>query len=151
MIAKRILMLLTLSACVAGLSALGSLKNPVTRPNNAHGHFTVVVSLADGSFVASEQGQATHSGQYITHFEGQMDLVTFNTIWMEGYVEAANGDRVFAEMTPQGGVITGGTGRFEGATGSFTMVTTDVVVVVDPIAGTMTMTGTDTMEGTITY
>ncbi len=154
MIAKKVLMLVTLGACLVGLTALGSLKNPVTRPNKSHGYDTVVVSLADGSFVASEQGQGTHVGQYITHLEGQMDLATGQVIWGEGYLTAANGDQLFMKLTPadpDSFVITGGTGRFEGATGSGTIVNSDFGITVDPDAGTMTMTNQATMEGTITY
>ena len=48
-------------------------------------------------------------------------------------------------------IFTGGTGRFAGATGSVTFVISDVVITVDPVAGTMTITNQATMEGTITY
>ena len=112
----------------------------------------MVVSLVNGSFVASEEGEGTHVGHYLTHFEGQMDLVTGNLIWMEGYVEAANGDRQFGELGPDGLLyITGGTGRFEGATGSATVTSSDMLVTVDTIAGTMTITSTGRVDGTITY
>jgi hypothetical protein len=66
MITKNVLTLLTIGACLVGLSAFGSLNNTVTRPNMSHGDDTVVVSLADGSFVACEEGQGTHVGRYIT-------------------------------------------------------------------------------------
>ena len=157
MIAKKILMLITLGACLVGLSALGSLKNPVTRPIKAHGYDTLVVSLVDGSLVASEQGEGTLTGKYVTHFVGQMDLATGQVIWGEGYLTAANGDRVFMTMTaagPETGIVsifTGGTGRFAGATGSVTFVISDVVITVDPVAMTMTITEQATIDGTITY
>lgn len=154
MIAKKVLTLLTFTACLVGLAARGSQNHPVPRPNKGHGYDTVVVSLVDGSFVASEHGQATHTGQYVTHFVGQMDLTTFQVIWGEGCLTAANGDQLLMEMTPGGPhsfVITGGTGRFEGATGSGTMVNSGFVITVDPAAGTMTITNQATMEGTITY
>ena len=153
MTAKKALMFITLGACLVGLSALGSLKNRMTRPNKAHGYDTVVVNLVDGSFVASEQGQGTHAGKYVTHFVGQMDA-NLQVIWGEGYLTAANGDQMFITMTPAGPdsfVITGGTGRFEGATGSGTMVNSDFEITEDPVAGTMTITSQVTMEGTITY
>ncbi len=84
MIAKKHVMLVALGACLVGLSALGSLKHPVTRPLKAHGYATMVVSLADGSFVASEQGEGTEVGRYITHVEGYMDAKG-TVIWGEGY------------------------------------------------------------------
>ncbi len=80
MIAKKVLTLITLGACLVGLSALGSLKNPVIRPNKSLGYDTVIVSLVDGSFVASEHGQGTHAGKYITHLAGQMDVTTGQVI-----------------------------------------------------------------------
>ena len=153
MITQKHVMLIALGACLFGLSALGSLKNPVTRPNKAHGYATVVVSLQDGSFVASEQGQGTHTGQYITHIVGVLDLKTGLAVWGEGYLTAANGDQMFVEMSAGGGpfYITGGTGRFEGATGIGTEAMSDVEVTVDPVAGTMTMTYEATIGGSITY
>ncbi len=153
MIASKVLMLIILGACLFGLSALGGPKKAVTRPNKAHGYDTVVVSLADGSFVATEQGQGTHAGAYSTYIEGQMDA-TGQVISGEGYLRAANGDKMFLRMTPAGPdsfIIFGGTGRFEGATGSGTTVNSDFVITVDPDAGTMTITSRVTMEGTITY
>ena len=132
--------LIALGACLFGLSALGSLKNPVTRPNKGHGYATVVVSLVDGSFVASEQGEGTHTGKYVTHVVGVLDLNTGLAVWGEGYLTAANGDQLLVKMTPAGPdsfIITGGTGRFEGATGSGTEVMSDLEVMVDPVAVTI--------------
>ncbi len=152
MIAKQLLMVITVGACLMGLTALGSLKNPVTHPNKGHGYATNVVSLSDGSFVASEQGQGTHTGKYVTHMIGQMDLATGTVIWGKGYLTAANGDQLFLEMTPSDVFyITGGTGRFGGATGRATALMSDMKINVDLSTMTMTITATDTIEGTITY
>jgi len=157
MIAKKHVMLITLGACLVGLSALGSLKNPVTRPNKGVGYATEVVSLRPdssyGSWVASEQGQGTHTGKYVTRVVEQLDPIAGYTFWGEGYLTAANGDQLFVTMNPPGASfnITGGTGRFEGATGVGTEVNSDIVSTVDPVAGTMTMTMKATMEASITY
>lgn len=154
MSAKKILTLLTLGPCLVALSTAGNLNKPVTRPNKANAHDTVIVSLADGSYVATEVGQGTHAGRYITHVEGKMNLDTLQILSGEGYLIAANGDLMYLRMTPAGPdsfVITGGTGRFEGATGSGTVANSDFVISEDPEAGIMTITSQATMEGTITY
>ncbi len=77
-------------------------------------------------------GNATHLGRFTTTFLFQVDLST--SIGSGTFVlRAANGDQVLGTETGQatvmGGVasivenaiITGGTGRFTGATGSFTI------------------------------
>ena len=152
MIARKHLMPIALGVCLVGVPALGSLKHPVTRPNKAHGYTTVVVSLQDGSFVATEQGQGTHTGKYVTHIVGQMDAFG-QVIWGEGYVTAANGDQLYVTMNPPGDSfdITDGTGRFEGATGACTAVASEMVMTLGPVAGTMTITSKSTIEGSITY
>src|SRR5207248_821017 len=87
------------------------------------------------SVQATGSGTATHLGQYSVSYQVSVNLLTlFGT---ESYqFVAANGDSLFAEGTGQGTptdtpnvdvivehvTITGGTGRFAGATGSFTVV-----------------------------
>ena len=86
---------------------------------------------------ASGSGNATHLGRFtityqaIVHLSGE-DVGTSS---VAAQVVAANGDRLFAEGTGQGSpseipdtnrvvevyTITGGTGRFAGASGSFTV------------------------------
>jgi len=150
MIARKHLTLITLGACILGLSALGSLKNPVTRPLKAHGHGTLVADLTDGSLTAQSWSQSTLSGLTATESVGAMDLATWRPLWSEGIATAANGDQMFYEMTdPVTCVFTGGTGRFEGGTGSATQGVSDVVVKVEgPV---MTMTFNFTLDGTVTY
>jgi hypothetical protein len=49
-------------------------------------------------------------------------------------------------------VITGGTGRFEGATGEFFIVSIELTgMEIDPFAGTMTLSFVWTASGTICY
>lgn len=77
-------------------------------------------------------GNATHLGRFTVTYEDQVDLRTRQGTGSIHFI-AANGDSVFAaiigEATPtetpgivsivEIGTITGGTGRFAGATGSF--------------------------------
>ena len=80
----------------------------------------------------SLEGTATHLGRYTTAGSHLVDLTT-GTAGGPGSMVAANGDQLFStgsgQATPTGvpgelsiadtSTITGGTGRFEGATGSF--------------------------------
>jgi hypothetical protein len=84
---------------------------------------------------ASGSGVATQLGKFTVTYEVEVNLDTFFGVGSAEYV-AANGDRIFAEGQGQGtvptedgtsliietSIITGGTGRFEGATGHFTLV-----------------------------
>jgi len=82
-------------------------------------------------------GNATHLGNFTMTYEAEVNLLTHVG---NGSIEfiAANGDRVFADFvgqsTPTGtpnvvsivetATITGGTGRFAGATGTFVVMRT---------------------------
>jgi hypothetical protein len=84
---------------------------------------------------ASGSGVATQLGRFTVTYQFEVNLDTFFGVGSAEYV-AANGDRVFTEGQGQGtvptedgtsvivetNIITGGTGRFEGATGQFTLV-----------------------------
>jgi hypothetical protein len=86
--------------------------------------------LVDGSGT----GNATHLGRYTVTFEAVVNLETLMGVGTMTFV-AANGDSIFttfngqATPTPDPNIflvveletITGGTGRFAGATGSFTL------------------------------
>jgi hypothetical protein len=79
-------------------------------------------------------GYATQIGRYTATYEEQVDLLTGSSVGAITVV-AANGDVIFATQTGQGdptpdpdifsivevSTITGGTGRFVGATGTFTI------------------------------
>jgi hypothetical protein len=80
----------------------------------------------------SGTGQATHLGRYTTTFQLQVDVRTSSSLGSFMLI-AANGDGVFGTISGHAtdvgdltsiveiATITGGTGRFEGATGSFTV------------------------------
>lgn len=79
-------------------------------------------------------GQATHLGRYAVTYEAEVNLDNFFGVGSAELV-AANGDSLFTDLEGQGTVptengislivethtITGGTGRFSGATGRFTL------------------------------
>ena len=103
-------------------------------------------------------GNATHLGRFTATWHGDITFgVEFSPI-IRTFV-AANGDELYAEGLGAGTppdpdqfvvelmTITGGTGRFEGATGSFT-VERVVFNVVDPFEDLETI---GTFDGTITF
>jgi hypothetical protein len=145
-------MLIAQGACLLGLSTLGSDKNPVTRPNKVRGHITIVVDLRDGSFVANGVEQQTHMGRTTHTITGQMDLSPGKIVSGTGVLTAANGDEIFVGVDPDTGdaIVTGGSGRFEGVTITWTMmeVWNDEVTVEWPF---LTRCYDWMGEGTITY
>ena len=103
---------------------------------------------------AAGQGQATHLGHFTQTGDTTVDLTTGNArgTWT---LTAANGDMLFLEMTAYGidpthGVgtftVVGGTGRFQGATGSYEQI---IVFVSEP--GATNTTFTDVLTGTISF
>jgi hypothetical protein len=113
-------------------------------------HFpTMSVHLAGG-------GTATHLGRYTFTLEGTVDLRTRTGVGSAEFV-AANGDSIYTTFVGQGVptgrtptenrvtetyTITGGTGRFDGAGGSFTMVR---------LLDTATEQTSGSFEGTIVF
>ncbi len=109
--------------------------------------------LGEGN--VSGNGIATHLGRF--DFSAQDDESGFPYISGKVILTAANGDQIFADHSgtvplpvPSNGVvripflhtITGGTGRFVGATGEFLIVS---------IANLITNTATGEMTGNISY
>ena len=102
------------------------------------------------------EGQATHLGRFTQTSEGTVDLASPGApakgTWT---LIAANGDKLFLEMTafgidPTHGVgtftVVGGTGRFQGATGSYQQIITFAVA-----PGPSDSTFTDVLTGTISF
>ena len=107
-------------------------KNAVTRPFQISG---VITFFYDGSI--ADGGVATHLGS----FDGA-------GTWYSGTYIAANGDELYWEVAALGTYtlnFTGGTGRFENATGGYSF---DWAQIPGPDGG---MTFAYTGEGTITY
>ena len=99
---------------------------------------------------ASGSGEATQLGRYTVSYEVQVDLPTGTGTGLSAHFVAANGDSLFAEGSGQATptedpavfsivetlTITGGTGRFANASGSFTLDRT-VNLVTGETSGTM--------------
>jgi hypothetical protein len=115
------------------------------------GQFTLTINFATGLVVGN--GTASHLGKFDAL--GHDDLSAFPFITSTETFTAANGDELY--ITQQGmaqdigngmlsgeldATITGGTGRFAGATGSY-----QLHVLVNAIQGT----GNATFDGTISY
>ncbi len=149
---KKHTALVGLAVCALALAALGSAKNPVQRSLKLKAEMVVSVDLTTGSFVSPSWGESTHVGKFTNIGVGLMNPATLETISAEGTVVAANGDKLFWTANgPSGMDISGGTGRFENATGGITWVITVGDVEVDLVTKTMTVYCTYTGEGTITY
>ena len=112
------------------------------------------VNLPNLSVHGEGTGNATKLGRYTVEYDGAVNLITGSGTGFAWVFTAANGDTVTAvgsgqaDIPPINGVlhieehgtITGGTGRFAGATGSFT---------VDRLATSATGLTTGSFEGTI--
>lgn len=93
---------------------------------------TAVVQFPTVFIDGSGTGHATQLGKFTVTYEAEVNLLTRTGIGSWEFI-AANGDRVFADIVGQSaptgtpnvvsiveiGTITGGTGRFEDATGTF--------------------------------
>ncbi len=141
-----------LAICALALTALGSAKNPITRPVEGIGHAMVVVDLATRQAKFTQWGQATHIGSWTDIGEGILDPYFQYFVSGGGTMLAANGDTVDWEFTsPNSNHYTAGTGRFQGVTGGMTFTITSAT---DPVFngdGTMTTEFTYVMVGEITY
>jgi hypothetical protein len=139
------------AVCILSLAALGSTKNPVTRPMRVQGNVTVTINLSDGTWVVQDLGEATHTGRYVNHGSGHFDAQG-NPVG-SGTGTAANGDQIFWGMpgSSWNTQFTGGTGRFQNLTGGFNVVFQSTPVVTFPDPNTMVETYTYIGEGTVTY
>ena len=117
--------------------ALGSpaaAENPVPFKGSVQAVETSHVQFPTLFVDASGSGNGTHLGRFAVTYEFEVDLLTIAAIGSAHFI-AANGDSIFTEAVGQGfttgnpdvdsivelHTITGGTGRFAGATGSFTV------------------------------
>ena len=148
-------------AALSPAAALGAAKG-TDRPMSgtltatAHDNLATQTSTIDGTFLF------THLGKGTFHEDATLTSVTGNTFTLTGtatYV-AANGDKLFATITVTGtftgsdvvttvSTITGGTGRFADASGTFT--THERVVFVSIVGSILSNTFTGTTEGQISY
>ena len=102
--------------------------------------------------ITAGTGNATHLGNIQFQHKYCCDATGYPILYIEGFVQAANGDKFFTmvkgELVDEDGVvhqlyeIIGGTGRFEGCTGE-----TNMTVSIDWVNATFTAEG----FGTISY
>lgn len=117
MITKKHTALVALAACALALVALGSAKNPVTRPMKADANAIITLHFDTLTWEMSDWGEATHLGLWTDTGSGELDEVG-NMLNGSGTIVTANKDKIFWVLSPTGGsVYTGGTGRFQGVTG----------------------------------
>ena len=116
------------------------------------GSFDPVAGIAHGSIEG--EGQATHLGRFTVTGDVAVEVATgmAQGTWT---LTAANGDQIFLDMVGENGsddhhgvgqfTVTGGTGRFEGASGSYEQIITFAV----PLGSADVIDYTDVLEGTI--
>jgi hypothetical protein len=121
---------LFLTASLTGLAAADKavpFRGTLQQVESQDVHFPILFAEASAS------GNATHLGRYTMSSEFQVNLLTLAGSGFAEFI-AANGDTLFTAVTGQASptanpdalsivetfTITGGTGRFAGATGSFT-------------------------------
>jgi len=164
MLKTKLNIVLTLAVCALLLSTAVIAKHPVERPFKIHGNNTIVADFAAtdidpvyGPYVCWEAtgcGEATHSGRFELIGEGRLYLAAGFSEG-SGATTGANGDKVNWESfeipgTQQGTVtFTGGTGRFENASGGFSF---EYTVTDEKWEGSvMTLRYSYTGTGTTTY
>ncbi len=155
---------LVLAFAVLGPSAAVAKQGGTDRPVTTKEAGSNVIDLATGAFVIDVAGTKSHLGKVTGHYTGVATPTGANTISLSGSsVEvAANGDRLYATLSGsatldaafngQGTVVntfTGGTGRFENASGvekgSFSMATRSLQ------GGRLTSAISVSLAGTISY
>ena len=143
----RVLFLVALGFAILGAiqTQVVTAKHPVTRPFHVSGRLTIMDLGGGYPFTAIAQGEESETGKFVSviKYPGP-NAPAF------GITYAANGDQIF--FGSSGGVVevTGGTGRFEGASGSFNVFLLSQEFAPGP-AGTTSRVWTYTGEGTLTY
>jgi len=157
---KRSIWIMALAGLSLTLATVNAwAKNQETRPWTVCGDTIGIVDLSYLSegyapWTATDSGQASHLGKYILQAEGINNFVTGKNKGA-GRMIAANGDELYfeteaiAETTVVMTVI-GGTGRFDGASGSCVM-TYIPIVEYDWDNWVMRMTYSYRATGSITY
>ena len=131
----------------SALRASGKLQT-VTRPVKMQAHSQMVLNLANGSYNSKAEIISSHCGKSVGLGWGLYGGAG------AGKIIAANGDEIFFDSptTVLQGIITGGTGRFAGASGEFNIVELEQAGMepgTEP--GTVKVSFVWTATGTITY
>jgi hypothetical protein len=149
MISKKHIAVSALAACALALTALASVKPPVTRPFEITAQMTWTLDWSTGNWEASDCGEATHVGRYTNHGSGR----DYTLKGAHFTLTAANGDQILAVLLNEEGTSVGfsdGSGRFLGCSGGFD--TTSSTLVSDTRDGHVEhVTYAYTGKGTIAY
>jgi hypothetical protein len=145
--------LAVLALCALALTTFAAHRDPIHRPFKVKGELVFIVSqdaAALGETVGAGEGGDSHLGKFEINTAGSYDFESGDFVG-EGVMTAANGDLLYFKMRSLGWLqFTGGTGRFENATGELAL---------EPTASPEQMEGDGqlivafsfTGEGTITY
>jgi hypothetical protein len=126
---KKLILITSMALSALFLGTPVGAKDQVTRPMKWLGQNVIAVDFSTWTWWVEEvSGQGTHVGSYTCEGGG---FFTATGIVGHGSLIAANGDRIFFEMSREGDqpaifTITRGTGRFENATGLWTGVSTEI-------------------------
>jgi hypothetical protein len=131
------------------------------RPFRGQSQSTTTIDLAAGTGTTDGTSQLSHFGTTTFHNDFTFTLTGPDTFTMVGTDTevAANGDELFSDFAITGTLstgestgaftVTGGTGRFEHASGTSTIVATSKIVSVE--GTTVTTHDTNTIDGRISY
>lgn len=148
----RMLMLVTMVVVAISFIQLQTMsaKNPVTRPFQVKAQFTILDAAGEYPITILDRGEATAFGSFVD--VGKYAINPDGAVIGIGIIYAANGDQIFWRHMEGTNVVefTGGTGRFQGASGSFAFTMSTPALELGP-EGTMTMIFAYQGEGTITY
>ena len=148
---------------LAPATALGK-AGGTDRPIQGNGSGTTVLDLGTLAFVTDGTGTVSHLGQTTVHLDGVLTPTGPSTFTIAGplTLTAANGDQLFGDFSGSGTnvasggstgttatTITGGTGRFTGASGSVSGPFTQTPISMS--ATTATFATTFSLSGTISY
>jgi len=148
--------IVALAACALMLPTSARAASQVPLPMYLNGSGILLITSMDpetftGTWSGSESGQATHLGLYSLEESGTFYATETGSVWIgQGTLTAADCDQlkfdvtITCDGTGETGVMTftGGTGRFDGASGSVNLVS-----VTDQVTGVYTISG----KGTISY
>jgi hypothetical protein len=160
---RKLILIVGLIGAVVALNtgiAFGAAKG-TDRPLNGKSESTTTIDVATGTGTSEGTSHLSHVGTTTFHNDFAFSVAgpdTFTLVGTDTEV-AANGDELVSDFTVTGSLttgestgfftITGGTGRFDDASGTFTIVAKSTIVsTVGPI---VTSRDTNTIDGHISY
>ena len=162
-LARRVLFSSAVVAIVA-TSPAAAMGNQTDRPVNGTRTATTTLNPISGAASTTSSGRLAHLGRYTGQATVQFFPTSATTFGFAGTATftAANGDKLFGTFSGSGAAtsattststntftITGGTGRFNGASGSLTETINSTLVSLSPTS--QVFHDTTSARGTITY